>query len=42
VANALREKILHGAIPGGERLRQDAVASRFGVSQMIVRGPFGS
>jgi DNA-binding GntR family transcriptional regulator len=40
VANALREKILHDAIPGGERLRQDAVASRFGVSQMIVREAF--
>jgi DNA-binding GntR family transcriptional regulator len=40
VANALREKILHGAIPGGERLRQDAIASRFGVSQMIVREAF--
>jgi DNA-binding GntR family transcriptional regulator len=40
VANALREKILHGAIPGGERLRQDAIATRFGVSQMIVREAF--
>ena len=40
VANALRENILHGAIPGGERLRQDAIATRFGVSQMIVREAF--
>jgi DNA-binding GntR family transcriptional regulator len=40
VANALREKILHGAIPGGERLRQDAIATRFGVSQMVVREAF--
>jgi DNA-binding GntR family transcriptional regulator len=27
-------------LPGGERLRQDAIASRFGVSQMIVREAF--
>jgi DNA-binding GntR family transcriptional regulator len=40
VANALREGILHGTLPGGERLRQDAVATRFGVSQMIVREAF--
>lgn len=40
VADALREKILHGALPAGERLRQDAIASRFGVSQMIVREAF--
>ena len=40
VANALREKILHGEIPAGERLRQDALATRFGVSQMIVREAF--
>src|SRR5260221_10933277 len=40
VADALREGILHGTLPGGERLRQDAVATRFGVSQMIVREAF--
>ena len=40
VANSLREKILHGAIAGGERLRQDAIATRFGVSQMIAREAF--
>jgi DNA-binding GntR family transcriptional regulator len=40
VADALREKILHGALPAGERLRQDAIASRFGVSQMTVREAF--
>jgi DNA-binding GntR family transcriptional regulator len=40
VADSLREKILHGAIPAGERLRQDAIATRFGVSQMIVREAF--
>jgi DNA-binding GntR family transcriptional regulator len=40
VAAALREGILRGALPGGERLRQDAIASRFGVSQMIVREAF--
>jgi DNA-binding FadR family transcriptional regulator len=40
VADALRERILCGALPGGERLRQDAIANRFGVSQMIVREAF--
>ncbi len=40
VTSALREWILHGALPGGERLRQDAIATRFGVSQMIVREAF--
>jgi DNA-binding GntR family transcriptional regulator len=40
VASSLREKILHGAIPAGERLRQDAIATRFGVSQTIVREAF--
>src|SRR5712671_6579416 len=40
VADALRERILRGALPGGERLRQDAIATRFGVSQMIVREAF--
>lgn len=40
VADALRTGILHHALRGGERLRQDAVASRFNVSQMIVREAF--
>jgi DNA-binding GntR family transcriptional regulator len=40
VVNALREKIIHGSLPAGERLRQDAIASRFAVSQMIVREAF--
>ena len=40
VTDALREGILHGTLPGGERLRQDAIATRFGVSQMIVREAF--
>jgi DNA-binding GntR family transcriptional regulator len=40
VADALRERILRGTLHGGERLRQDAIARRFGVSQMIVREAF--
>lgn len=40
VTDALRQWILHGTLPGGERLRQDAIATRFGVSQMIVREAF--
>ncbi|MBR0641521.1 GntR family transcriptional regulator [Plastoroseomonas hellenica] len=40
VADALRRQILRGALPEGERLRQDAVAIRFGVSQMIAREAF--
>jgi DNA-binding GntR family transcriptional regulator len=40
VANALREAILRGALQGGERLRQDAIATRYRVSQMIVREAF--
>jgi DNA-binding GntR family transcriptional regulator len=40
VADALRETILRGGIAEGERLRQDAIAARFGVSQMIVREAF--
>ncbi len=40
VADALREAILRGAVAGGERLRQDAIATRFGVSQTIVREAF--
>jgi len=40
VANAVREGILHGTLQGGERLRQDAIATRFSVSQTIVREAF--
>jgi DNA-binding GntR family transcriptional regulator len=40
VTDALRKGILHGTLPAGERLRQDAIATRFGVSQMIVREAF--
>jgi DNA-binding GntR family transcriptional regulator len=40
VADALRKGVLRGTLQGGERLRQDAVAIRFGVSQMIVREAF--
>ena len=40
VAMVLRRAIMRGALPAGERLRQDAVATRFGVSQMVVREAF--
>ncbi|MCF4130096.1 GntR family transcriptional regulator [Methylobacterium sp. SyP6R] len=40
MADALRSTILHGTYAGGEHLRQDAVASQFGVSQTIVREAF--
>lgn len=40
VTDSLREGILHGTLSGGVRLRQDAIATRFGVSQMIVREAF--
>jgi DNA-binding GntR family transcriptional regulator len=40
VADTLRKGILLGTLPGGERVRQDAIATRFGVSQMIVREAF--
>ncbi len=40
VADGIREEILHHKLKGGDRLRQDAWASRFGVSQMIVREAF--
>jgi DNA-binding GntR family transcriptional regulator len=40
VADALRRAILRGALPAGERLRLDAVATRFGVSQMVMREAF--
>ena len=40
VANALRSAILNGEMAGGDRVRQDHVATEFGVSQMIVREAF--
>jgi DNA-binding GntR family transcriptional regulator len=40
IAAQLRREILRGAIPGGERILQDAVATRFGVSQNTVREAF--
>jgi DNA-binding GntR family transcriptional regulator len=40
VADDLRQRILHGMLSDGERLLQDAIATRFGVSQMIVREAF--
>jgi DNA-binding GntR family transcriptional regulator len=36
-ADALRERILHGAYPEGEPLRQDAIAEELGVSRIPVR-----
>ncbi|MEO8563119.1 MAG: GntR family transcriptional regulator [bacterium] len=36
-ADALRERILHGAYPEGEPLRQDAIAEDLGVSRIPVR-----
>jgi DNA-binding GntR family transcriptional regulator len=41
VADSLRRAIYHGEIRGGDRVMQDAVATRFGVSQTIVREAFG-
>ena len=40
VADALRSAILNGEVAGGDRVRQDRVATEFGVSQMIVREAF--
>ncbi|OYR26000.1 GntR family transcriptional regulator [Brucella lupini] len=40
VIDELRAAILHNRISGGERLRQDAIATQYGVSQMIVREAF--
>lgn len=40
VVDALRVEIIQGRLKPGERLRQDAVASRFGVSQTVVREAF--
>jgi DNA-binding GntR family transcriptional regulator len=36
-ADALRDRILHGAYPEGEPLRQDAIAEELGVSRIPVR-----
>ena len=40
VALELRGRIVDGTLPGGERLRQDAVSREFGVSQTIAREAF--
>ncbi|MGS1008245.1 GntR family transcriptional regulator [Achromobacter anxifer] len=40
VVDALRGEIIHGQLRPGERLRQDAVATRFRVSQTVVREAF--
>ena len=40
IAQQLRQDILHGIIAGGARMRQDAVATRFGVSQNTAREAF--
>src|SRR5262245_24385406 len=37
VADALREAILSGALPGGSRLIQSSLANHFGVSSTPVR-----
>lgn len=40
VVDELRKDILHNRLKGGDRVRQDAVAVKHGVSQMIVREAF--
>lgn len=40
VLNSLRDEVIRGIAKAGQRLRQDEIASRFGVSQMIVREAF--
>jgi len=40
VAEVLREAIFRGILSGGEQLRQDEVASQFGVSRIPVREAF--
>lgn len=40
IAAQLRSDIVHGLIAGGSRMRQDAVATRFGVSQNTAREAF--
>jgi len=37
VADALREAIIHGTLKGGQTLRQDELANRFGLSRIPVR-----
>lgn len=37
VTDRLRQRILHGEIAEGDQLRQDAIASEYGVSRMPVR-----
>jgi len=40
VESSLRNQILKGVLPGGQRLMQDAIAAQFGVSQSMVREAF--
>lgn len=40
VCDELRAAIMNNRLQGGERLRQDALATQYGVSQMIVREAF--
>ncbi len=40
VCDELRNAIMRNRLKGGERLRQDALATQYGVSQMIVREAF--
>lgn len=40
LVDALRQEIIRGQLAPGMRLRQDAVASRFGVSQTVAREAF--
>jgi len=37
VSEAIRDLILHGKIPAGSRINQDAIAARYGVSRIPVR-----
>jgi DNA-binding GntR family transcriptional regulator len=37
IADALRQAILHGIFEGGQSLRQDEIATKFGVSRIPVR-----
>lgn len=40
LVDALRDEIIQGQLKPGERLKQDAVAARFGVSQTVAREAF--
>lgn len=40
IVDALRNEIIQGQLKPGERLKQDAVAARFGVSQTVAREAF--